>query len=183
MKKIISTLLFALFSSSLFAQPTHDEEISYVDSFTNDSLRSPIYIYDLKNGTVIDSVLPSQYGKCYTLVLIKKMEGDWVQIQSIRHAPCPSDSLMNEFDGKWLYKTDLFVGIGYDGLTTGITIFSSHSKKSEVTLLLYGYEKVKIIDTYKSWAKIKFVAESTTIVGWVHRFDQCAYRWTTCNWE
>lgn len=181
--KSLFNLIILIASPNLFAQPSHDEEISYVDSFTSDSITSPIYIYDKKNGTVVDSVLPSQYKNCHVLVLIKKMEGDWVQIQSIRHAPCPSDSLMNELDGKWLYKTDLFVGIGYVGLTTGITIFSSHSKKSEVTLLLYGYEKVKIIDTYKSWAKIKFVAESTTIVGWVHRFDQCAYRWTTCNWE
>ena len=182
MKKIVFLAAFLIPFATTFTQPTHDEEISYVDSFTNDSLTTPLYLYDSKGGTVIDSVLPSQYGMCYTLVLIKKIEGDWVQIQSIRHAPCPSDSLLNSFVGKWLYKTDLFFDIGNED-ETGISIYKSASKKKILTTI-YEFQTVKIIDVYGSWAKVEYIADSNKkIVGWIYRFDQCAARWTTCNWE
>lgn len=160
----------------------YDEFVEgFFDTYRSDSLK----VFDSPNGKLQNALKihlePGEHSMVWYKIAIRKTEGEWAQIENIMLVPGDNDA-ENEsllaLSNYWV-KTDCLTVHA----TWNTSFYKKPDRAAELLLTIEDGVKLNLLETNGLWAKVSFMHEGTKVIAWIQRKNQCAYPYTTCNWN
>jgi len=171
---LFPTLINAQSDSTEYTNKMMMEDFSKVQAFVPQNLKGYTYFYSSLKGNMLDSVAnPADWD--WICVTIDTQITDWVKITAVGLLP-GADTIFDHLANSWMPINYLWINLSNDTSN----IYSEPNTNSEP--IKVPFQRVNLVGISKNWAKIKYILNEKTILGWVRKGDQCASPWTVCNY-
>ena len=178
---ILSLILLSFkYSSPKFQIP------EYVECYFDKENKLDLVLFDSINGSSFDTLQDLTEEMCWYKLAVSENYDDWFKIENVSVFPACMDHPVNKridgYQGKWIKTFNLCINIADMDLPVGqgIKFYSEPNLNSKIVFTSGKFQKTRLIEIQKNWAKVKFQSEGKDIIGWLQKGDQCPYPWTSC---
>lgn len=150
----------------------------FVESYYDKSNRKPIYIYNSKNGDIIDTLSNVDDKNSWYKIAIIDSEYGWFKIKNIQRLPSSYQDF--GYENHWIKNQGFLITVDNYDTNHHVYLYDEPTQWSNKIHKVDNFQLVTLIETTDLWAKVSFMVGKEKVEGWLNFEDQCAYPWTTC---
>jgi SH3-like domain-containing protein len=136
-----------------------------------------VYIYDMPNGQVNDSIANDSINGDFLIVRITDIQKDYFKVTL-------QSSFAETQKRGWIKKAN-YIGIYARNYSDDVKLelYSQPDKTSKVESIVNEWIQnlYVIVDCKDYWVKVKMTSNNKRYTGWLEKEMQCANPYTTCN--
>ncbi|WP_299336553.1 hypothetical protein [uncultured Psychroserpens sp.] len=175
--KVVFVFLISCFS--LLAQDqVQFHYTNLVESYYDKTNAKPIFIYNAKNGKIVDTLSNVEDKNSWYKIAILDSEYGWFKIKNIQRLPSSFKDF--DYEDHWVKTQGFLIAVDNYDVNHHVYLYDEPTKYSNKIHKVDNFQLVAVAETTDLWAKVSFMVGKEKVEGWLSFEDQCAYPWTTC---